>query len=538
MGVSQLTVGFAGLYLVYLLFGRLLSRSRLPLPPGPKGLPIIGNLHQVEKKLQFLQFYEWSKRYGPVMSLNMGGQPLIILSTTQVAQDILSKRSGKYSDRPQMVMAGELVTKGMHMLIRPYDDSYKLHQRLEASLLKATSSDTYQPVQDLESKQLLCGILKDINSSNGIDFHKHIERVVASVVYTLCFGYRLQTGDEQELHDAVRIQTEFATKGQFGRYLVDAFPALNYLPAPLAPWKKEAEDLYQLQHKLHMSNLEKGKTNPGWNFTKAMLAAKEAKGMSATELAFDVGLLADAGLETSTLAMCWFGMAWVLFGKQAWVTKAHQALDTVVGRDRLPTFADRPKLTYIEAVLNEALRWRPIAMGGVPHATKVADEYMGHHIPAGSIVVGNHFAITREESVFGPNPDSFDPDRWIDADATKGSDGDVTPPPKLKELPQTGFGFGRRICTGRNIARNSLFIIMARLLWAFEVEDAVDESGKHMELDDMECTEGFVTAPQRYRLKLRLRDAKAEQVIREMGDTWDVDLAEMLDQIGAKRVAV
>lgn len=173
----KVVVGFTVLYFVFFLIDKLFSGPSLPLPPGPKKLPIIGNVHQVQKKKQFLQFYEWSKRHGPIMSLSMGGQPLIILSTTQAAQDLLAKRSAKYSDRPKMVMAGELVTKGMHMLIRPYDDSYKLHQRLEASLLKATSSETYLPIQDLESKQFLVGILKDIHNANGVDFHKHVERV-------------------------------------------------------------------------------------------------------------------------------------------------------------------------------------------------------------------------------------------------------------------------------------------------------------------------------------------------------------------------
>lgn len=72
--------------------------------------------------------------------------------------------------------------------------------------------------------------------------------------------------------------------------------------------------------------------------------------MPLTEIAFDVGLLADAGLETSTIAMCWFGVAWVLYGKAGWIVKAQRILDEVVGRDRLPTFEDRPKLAYIEAI--------------------------------------------------------------------------------------------------------------------------------------------------------------------------------------------
>jgi hypothetical protein len=89
----------------YLLVRR---QPRRPLPPGPKPVPLLGNLHQLPKSLQWLHLYHWSKKYGPVMHLSMGGQPLVILSTHQAAHDLLNRRSARYSDRPRMVMAGEL----------------------------------------------------------------------------------------------------------------------------------------------------------------------------------------------------------------------------------------------------------------------------------------------------------------------------------------------------------------------------------------------------------------------------------------------
>lgn len=81
-------------------------------------------------------------------------------------------------------------------------------------------------------------------------------------------------------------------------------------------------------------------------------------------------------------------------------------------------------------------------INGAPHYTNVEDSYMGYRIPAKSIVLANHFAVSRDEAAFGPNTHDFLPERWIADDGT------------LKDLPQTGFGFGRRICTGRHIAKN------------------------------------------------------------------------------------
>lgn len=146
---------------------------------------------------------------------------------------------------------------------------------------------------------------------------------------------------------------------------------------------------------------------------------------------------------------------------------------------------------------------------------------MGHKIPAGSIVMGNHFAITRDESVFGDNPEDFIPERWLAEDGS------------LKELPLTGFGFGRRICSGRNIARNGLFIHMAKLLWAFDVEAGISEiTGEREMVDDLAGSEGFVFIPKPFKAFFRPRDQRARDLIEKQGSTHWIDHAELLDQAG------
>lgn len=344
-------LGILGAFVVARLILSAVQRPSQALPPGPKPAPLIGNLHQVPKRLQWLHLYHWSKKYGPVMHLSMAGQPLIILSTHQAAHDLLNKRSARYSDRPRMVMAGELVTKNMHMLLRPYDERYRVHQRMEAPLLTLRSASSYRGLQAIESQQLLFDVLGewDTHGEKGVDFHHHFERAMASTIYCLNYGYRLKTGYEQELIDAKRVQAAVARTAQVGAYMVDSFPSLNHLPKLLAPWKREAEGLYELERKLHVGNLEKGLGNPGWNSSKHMKASPEGKDMPTEELAFDLGILSDAALDTSTVALDWFIVAWITSGSQ-WVNTAQRLLEEVVGRDRLPTFEDRPKLAYIDAI--------------------------------------------------------------------------------------------------------------------------------------------------------------------------------------------
>ncbi|KAL4789837.1 cytochrome P450 [Aspergillus venezuelensis] len=532
---TTLLLALVGAAIILRLFTSLTKKSPSPLPPGPKPIPLIGNIHQLPKSLQWLHLYHWSKNYGPIMHLSMAGQSLIILSTHAAARDLLNRRSAQYSHRPRMVMAGELVTKNMHMLIRPYDERYKLHQRMEAPLLTLRSASRYRALQDLEAQQLLFDVLAewDLYGEKGVDFHHHFERAMASTIYCLNYGYRLKTGYEKELMDGKRVQAEFARTGQVGAYLVDSFPSLNYLPKFLAPWKKEGEELYELERSLHVGNLKKGLDSRDWNFAKYMEKSPEAKGMPTEELAFDLGILADAGLDISTVALDWFIVAWITSGERyGWVKKAQDLLHEVVG-EQMPTFEDRPKLAYIDAIASETLRWRPVVVSGVPHYTKTADTYMGYHIPANSTVLPNAFAITRDEEAFGPDVDSFIPERWL-ADDYNESEPNIDicsmNTSALKDLPQTGFGFGRRICTGRLIARNQLFIQMARMLWAFDVQaGVVGDNGERHKVDDMDCTEGFVTLPKPFRAVMRPRGEWVRKAILERGSTHGVDHGEILE---------
>lgn len=352
INLKTLGLGVLGTAILSRIIVRLIKPSPGPLPPGPKPAPLIGNIHQLPKSLQWLHLHHWSKDYGPVMHLSMAGQPLVILSTHQAAHDLLNRRSARYSHRPRMVMSGELVTKGMHMLLRQYDDRYRLHQRMEAPLLHLRSAAAYRPLQDLESRQLLFDVVSEWEEfgERGVDFHHHHERAMASTIYCLNYGYRLKTGYEQELMDGKKVMAEFARTGQVGAYIVDSFPKLNYLPRFLAPWKREAEGLYELERQLHVGNLSKGLKGRGWNFSKSMEKSQEARKMGEEELAFDLGILADAGLDTSTVALDWFIVAWITSGGKTWVKRAQELLDEVVGRERMPTFEDRPKLAFIDAI--------------------------------------------------------------------------------------------------------------------------------------------------------------------------------------------
>jgi cytochrome P450 len=94
---------------------------------------------------------------------------------------------------------------------------------------------------------------------------------------------------------------------------------------------------------------------------------------------------------------------------------AHAELDAVIGRTRLPTFADYPHLPYIRAMVKELLRWRPIAPIITPHRCTEDDWYEGMFIPKGTICLPNAWHMNRDPEIFGKNTEDFDPARYLDA---------------------------------------------------------------------------------------------------------------------------
>ncbi|RAL00821.1 cytochrome P450 [Aspergillus ibericus CBS 121593] len=459
------------------------------LPPGPRRLPLLGNLHQAPKTLPWRIFTEWSKTYGPIMSAQFGRQTLILITSPTIAHDLLDRRGSIYANRPELIMA-QNITKGLHILTRQYDSWTKLHQRLEAPVLSPRASNTYLPIQDLESKQLLFDLL----GSNNFD--AHFERYSGSLMFALAYGFRLPVPKSRELRDMRTIQGNFVYAAQVGRWIVDAIPVLNYLPAVVAPWKRIAEELFQLESKVHARHLARGLASQSWNWTKEFSRSKYASDMSAVELGYDLGILVDAGFETTWAVLKVFVLAVRVDAR--FVEVARRELDEVVGKDRLPGFEDMERLVYVQAVVDETLRWRSMAPGGVPHATTKEDEYMGYRIPKGATVVPLFWAMSLDEARW-EDPMVFRPERWLEGE----TEGQFT----------NFFGYGRRICPGRHIARNSLFLLMARILWAFDIQAPLGEDGKPIPVDDMAFDSGFVSSPDPFEAVFVPRSDKTKEVV-------------------------
>ncbi|KAF7317193.1 Cytochrome P450 [Mycena chlorophos] len=177
----------------------------------------------------------------------------------------------------------------------------------------------------------------------------------------------------------------------------------------------------------------------------------------------------------------------------------------------LPTFEHKSLLPYIDAISREVLRWRPVVPMGVPHAAIVDDIYEGYFIPKGIPIIPNIWAMTRDESVFGPNPDSFNPERFL-------KDGSLVD----ANHTSLAFGFGPRACPGRFFAEDTMWLTMASVLALFDIgkPTITNPDGVQVPADlDPEYTDGSlmrVPHPLPFNCSITPRSAAAEELLEKL----------------------
>ncbi|KZT55003.1 cytochrome P450 [Calocera cornea HHB12733] len=490
--VAFVAVAVVGLA-VYYFFTHL---KRKDMPPGPPPAPFVGNRHQLPKAKPWRKFAEWNAEYGPVVSIYLGKTPVIVLGTAQAAWDLLEKRSNIYSSRPRFIMSGEILSENRRGLMMPNNAEWRKWRKVLNTGFHNRAADTYKPIQSLESKRLMWDLLTQPEG-----FETHLQRYAASVVVSVTYGRRIESLDEWIVKENNAAMEYLTSVNIPGKYAVESFPILLKLPRWMQTFRKEAEERKQKDIELytHLVNDVKAKMADGTCkpcLAKELVEAGEAKtGLDELALAYACSTPFGAGIETTAGTM--LTMILALVHHPEVLRKAQEELDRVIGPDRMPTFEDHDSLPYVRATCNEALRWRPVAvLGGTPHAVTEDDYYEGMFIPAGSTVFANLDGIMRDPVMF-PDPDNFLPERFL-----------TTTDPRLKDF-DLPFGFGRRICPGRHLASNSIFLLAARIMWGFDIAPVKGEPLP----DTWDYTDGFNSKPKPFRCSITPRSEKVKTVI-------------------------
>lgn len=210
-------------------------------------------------------------------------------------------------------------------------------------------------------------------------------------------------------------------------------------------------------------------------------------------------IMYGGGSDTIASIMTAFLLAMVLFPDVQ--KKAQKEIDDLLkGQDRLPELSDRDQLPYINALVKECHRWFPIVPMGQCHVTTGELEYEGYRIPKGSFLLTARWWFLHDPQTYA-DPSIFEPERYLEPR----SEPDPTP---------DQFGYGRRICPGRFIAPETLFLTIARMLATFEMNKAVGEDGKELDVEVVSHP-GIIDYPEAFPFAIKPRSEKHVELVNE-----------------------
>ncbi|KAL1748612.1 cytochrome P450 [Schizophyllum fasciatum] len=500
----------------------------LPLPPGPKKWPLVGNLFNMPSGFEWEQYIEWGKELGTdILHLEVLGQSIVVLNSYEACFELLDRRSRLYSSRPTLGLPMEVMKLDYNVALLPYGKHSKvlaLHIRLTAcyrrarrrlmhGMLHARAAKQYRP---LEVKSVHAFLREMLNSGED-SLAPELRHMLSVVILGTAYGIDIQRNDSHvaEAEEAVRLLLEVTMPG---KYLVNLVPALKHIPSwfPGAGFQRKARewrDVIQyvtdrpfLEVKQSMVRVEGVPLMP--SFTSLSLE----KGVEDEVIRDAAGTLYNAAADTSLITLLNFALA--MLDNPEMQRRAQAELDAVLGPlqlpggapGHLPEFADEPHLPFITALVRETMRWMPVAPTGVPHAFtgEQPDVYQSYAIPRDAIVLPNIWAMTHDESVY-PDPDTFKPERFLD------SAGQLDP--NVRDPGDIVFGFGRRVCPGRHMAYSSVWITVASTLRVYNIEKAKRPDGSIIE-PPRKWTSALVLNPMPYKCLLVPRNEAAKEIIR------------------------
>ncbi|OXU28287.1 hypothetical protein TSAR_003385 [Trichomalopsis sarcophagae] len=464
-----LFVGCVVLFVVKLILDW--RRNRLKnYPPGPRGLPLIGNLLQVSRLIRKTRFHwgvwrELAARYGPVVQVRLGlANPLLIVSGRDAVIDFLGRRD--FDARPDTFEIRHRSFGKKRGIVLNDGPDWAEQKRFLLKVLKDFGFGK-QSMEDLvlEDASMLCNILMDKMLDTAIDVHDFSEVTAIAVIsslWNLIAGRRCDpTEKESEMVEILRILKESFRNGSATGSLWQHIPFLRFIMPKYSGFADQQQRVSAMSNYFldevarHKKNKKQGESNDLIDKYLDEIASRNNNESSFDELQLVVLLkdLFSAGIETTSNTI---GFAISYLAKYPDTqTKIQDELDHIIGSIGVPKLVYKNSLPHLNATIAEVLRLANVAPTTIAHRAVVDCSLLGYDVEKNWSVIGNLRSV------------HMDPDHWVDSEAFRPERFIDTHGKYVEDPWLMPFGSGRRKCIGENLARISLFLFLASLLQKF-----------------------------------------------------------------------
>ncbi|KAJ7828101.1 cytochrome P450 [Mycena leptocephala] len=425
-------------------------RSRLPLPPGPPKIPIIGNLFNASTAFPRETYMKWAKECdSDIIHLNVWGCRLLF-SRHQERWRLFSRSAPTQTGKSACI-----ISHNGNSVLRP-------EQPMLIDLMGwgFTFGDEWY-WKEAEATNALLRRLLDTPDA----FMTHFRQMTGEFVMSVTYGIDVRSSDDPTFTSRAMLCTRSPLRPSPGNTLWwNTFSILQHVPRwfPGAGFKRYAEEGRKLARAMLELPFAESRQQMASGIAPSLFTSESLHALENSDTLFyqerhvQATTMYIGGADTSVSSFGTFIPAMLANPKAQ--RKAQADIDCVTGGKFLSGFDDNGRLPYITAIVQEILCWKNVTPFAVPRFLVEEDEYRGYRLPADSLVMY-------------PDPYVFNPDRSL-------LDGELHP---AGTLPEVAFGYGRRVCPGRYIATSKLWIVVASVLAAFDIRKATDEQGNIVE---------------------------------------------------------
>ncbi|XP_008791304.2 flavonoid 3'-monooxygenase CYP75B137-like [Phoenix dactylifera] len=473
--MAPLLLLFFTLLLSYLLYYYFFSKertkgSRAPLPPGPRGWPVLGNLPQLGPKPHHT-LHALSRAHGPLFRLRLGSVDVVVAASAAVAAQFLRAHDANFSNRPPNSGAEHIAYNYQDLVFAPYGPGWRARRKLlNVHLFSGKALEDLRPVREGELALLVRALRDRAGANELVDLGRAANKCATNALARAMVGRRVFQEEEDEK------AAEFENMVVELMRLAGVFNVGDFVPG--IGWL-DLQGVVRRMKELHRRydgfldgliaahrRAAEGGGGGGKDLLSVLLGLKDedldfdGEGAKLTDTDIKALLLNlfTAGTDTTSSTVEWALSE--LVKHPDILRKAQLELDSVVGGDRLVSESDLPNLPFMQAIIKETFRLHPSTPLSLPRMAAEECEVAGYCIPKGATLLVNVWAIARDPAVWRDplefRPARFLPDGGCEGMDVKGNDFGIIP-----------FGAGRRICAGMSLGIRMVQFMTATLAHAF-----------------------------------------------------------------------
>ncbi|MBA0632760.1 hypothetical protein Godav_001440 [Gossypium davidsonii] len=452
------------------------------LIPGPRKLPLIGNLHQLAGPgLLHRTLRDLATKHGPIMHLQLGQVSTVVVSSAEMAKEIMKTHDIVFANRPFLVVAMITTYECTDIAFSPYGNYWRhLRKICTEELLSAARVNSFQSIREEE----VLNLIETIKSNEGLAVN------LSEKVFSMSYGItaRAAFGKKCKNQDAFVSVISEESKVNSGFFVSEFFPSLKFLDV-VSGLKHRVEKIHGEADRIlgnivndHKESIakgiredlvdvllrlqENGEVPLTDNNIKAIIFVSQ---FPFTTLTWNLDIF-SGGSETSATVVDW-AMSEMIKNPRV-MTKAQAEVRQVFQGKGNVDETGIHQLKYLKCVIKETLRLHPVFPLLLPRECSQNCEVNGFEIPSKTRVIINAWAIGRDPNHW-VEPEKFEPERFINSSVDfVGTNFEFIP-----------FGAGRRICPGILFAVPNLELPLAQLLFHFD--------WKLPKQEDIDMTEEF-----------------------------------------------